>query len=270
MSQPPQPSPYDHNRDQWDRYAEERHRYAQPGDEGYFNKSMKEIDPQGWMGDSVHGKRILCLASAGGKIGPLLASHGARVVVADLSPKMLAIDDSVAMQKNVSLETIATSMDDLSELQQNEFDIVIQDVSTCYVPDVRRVYHEVARVMKQGGLYISQHKQPTSLQGSEALGESEHYELIEPYYGSGHLPPTTSGRHREAGMFEYLHRWEDLVGGLCENGFVIEGLYEPCYARASAPPGTFAHRCKFLPPYVRIKARRVGELQEYIGTHGFK
>ncbi len=42
-------------------------------------------------------------------------------------------------------------MDDLSALPAAGFDIVIQPVSTCYVPDVLAVYREVARVTVAAG-----------------------------------------------------------------------------------------------------------------------
>jgi hypothetical protein len=45
---------------------------------------------------------------------------------------------------------------------------------------------------------------------------------------------------------------------LCRAGFVIEDLVEPLHAKADAEPGTFAHRSRYVAPYVRIKARRVG------------
>ena len=108
------------------------------------------------------------------------------------------------------------------------------------------------------GLYISQHKQPGSLQA--AFEASPHgYELVEPYYRSGPLPPVAGSLHREEGTLEFLHRWEELIGGLCRAGFVVEDLNEPPHARADAESGTFAHRSRYIAPYVRIKARRTGE-----------
>jgi hypothetical protein len=85
------------------------------------------------------------------------------------------------------------------------------------------------------------------------------YSVKHSYYTSGSLPPETLEglEHREAGAHEFIHRWEDLVGGLCRSGFVIEDLLEPRHAVSAAPPGTFPHRSHFIPPYVTIKARRV-------------
>jgi len=70
------------------------------------------------------------------------------------------------------------------------------------------------------------------------------------------LPEVKGSLHRESGMLEFLHRWEDLLGGLCREGFVIEDLVEPVHADPMAEKDSFAYRSCFIPPYVRIKARR--------------
>jgi hypothetical protein len=106
-------------------------------------------------------------------------------------------------------------------------------------------------------LYISQHKQPASLQADVAPSPGG-YLLSEPYYRQGPLPPVTGSPHREPGTLEFLHRWEDLIGGLCRAGFTIEDLTEPLHAEPNAAAGTFAHRSAYVAPYVRIKARRSG------------
>jgi hypothetical protein len=118
------------------------------------------------------------------------------------------------------------------------------------------VYREVARVTAAGGLYISQHKQPAALQADDEPSRCG-YELVEPYYRSGPLPAAAGGLHREPGTLEFVHRWEELLGLLCRSGFVIEDLIEPYHADDQAEPASFRHRCRYVAPYVRIKARRV-------------
>ena len=73
--------------------------------------------------------------------------------------------------------------------------------------------------------------------------------------------------HREEGTLEFLHRWEELVGELCRAGFVVEDLLEPVHADAHAIPGTFAHRSRYVAPYVRIKARRTGAVADCSSMH---
>ena len=73
-----------------------------------------------------------------------------------------------------------------------------------------------------------------------------------------HLPPAPPSRVREPGAREFIHSLSDLLGGICRAGFVIEDLGEPDHTRPAALPGSFADRASFLPPYLRVLARRAG------------
>ena len=259
MSQDHSTSPsaaHDHNRRAWDDRAERRKAFTAPAPDEDFSNPLAAVDGPGWLGGQIRGKTLLCLAAGGGRQAPLYAAAGAVVTVVDISPAMLQIDRQVAAERRLDVTTVETSMDKLSMFADGQFDIVIQPVSTCYVPNVASVYRQVARVTRPGGLYISQHKQPTSLQAAVTPGVRG-YELVEPYYRNGPLPPVAGSRHREEGTLEYLHRWEQLIGQMCRAGFVIEDVCEPVHARSDLPPGKFGHRSQFVPPYVRIKARRV-------------
>jgi SAM-dependent methyltransferase len=252
------PPSTEHNRRAWDALVREGQRFTRPAADEDFVNPLAAVDQQGWLGPSIVGRRVLCLAAGGGKHGPLYAAAGALVTVVDISPAMLTLDRTVAAERGLELRTVEASMDELSALATASFDIIIQPVSTCYVPDVLPVYREAARVLAPGGLYISQHKQPGSLQAT-VEPSARGYELTEPYYRQGSLPPVVGSPHREPGTLEFLHRWEDLLGGLCRAGFVIEDLIEPLHAEPQAAVGSFAHRSQFVAPYVRIKARRTAD-----------
>lgn len=250
-------SAHEHNRQAWDKRAQKGARFTKPAPDEEFRDPLAAVDPSGWLGCSIRGQRVLCLAAGGGRQSALYAAAGGVVTVVDISGEMLAIDRQVATERELAIRTVEASMDDLSALAGASFDLVIHPVSTCYVPDVRRVFAEVARVLTPGGLYISQHKTPTSLQAN-VEPSPRGYELIEPYYRTGPLPPVEGSSHREAGTLEFLHRWEELIGGMCRAGFVIEDLVEPVHAEPAAAKGSFAHRSQYVAPYVRIKARRTG------------
>lgn len=239
---------YIHNRRVWDERARQRAHHTETAARSDFADPLAAADPLGWIPRPVTGKRILCLAAGGGKHGPLFAKAGAIVTVVDISPDMLTLDRKVANDWGVQVRTVEASMDNLAMLPDASFDVVVQPVSTCYVPDVRKVYVEVARVLVSGGVYMSQHKQPASLQ-AEAAFSGRGYVIAEVYRRETPLPIVHGDfTHRESGAVEFLHTWENLIGGMCRSGFVIEDLIEPRHSD---------QRAAYLPPFVTIKARRV-------------
>lgn len=260
--------PHEHNRRAWDALVRQRQRFTHPVGDDDFADALTQADGAGWLAGGVAGMRLLCLAAGGGKQSALYAALGAEVTVVDLSPEMLALDRQVAAERNLAIRTVEASMDDLSMFAAASFDVVVHPVSTCYVPDILAVYREVARVCAAGGLYISQHKQPASLQ-ADIRPSAGGYELIEPYYRAGPLPPVENSPHREPGTLEFLHRWEELLGGLCRAGFVIEDLLEPLHAEPNSAIGSFAHRSRYVAPYVRVKARRIGGPQLILPSSRF-
>jgi len=241
----PDPGSAGANREAWDRLAADP-RFAGAADPvGDPTAALDE-----WLrAEGVRGKGVLCLGAGGGRQGPLLAAAGARVTVVDFSERQLDHDRREASTRKLDLKAVCASIDDLRMLESASFDVVVQPVSACYVPDVEKVYREVARVIRPGGLYVVQHKQPASLQAGEEL------RLVQPYAEGVPLPASTAD-HREPGVTEYVHTLEALLGGLCRAGFVIEDVSEPSRADALAPKGSPGYRATFLPPYLKVKARR--------------
>jgi SAM-dependent methyltransferase len=217
------------------------------------------IDP--WLQDLPRPScELLCLAAGGGTHSLLHALAGFRVTVVDISPRMLAVDQRLAAVHRLAITTVHASMDDLSALEDARFDAVVQPVSACYVPDLLPVYAEVARVLRDGGRYVVQHKQPASMQAS-GTGVDRGYRVVHPAFDGRPVGPVTaSNRHLEPGAAEFIHPLDTLLGGLCRSGFVIEDFQEPPRADAWAAPGSDAHRACYVPPYFKIKARRTNRL----------
>jgi SAM-dependent methyltransferase len=249
-------SAHEHNRRAWNERVSNGLAHTEPARDKDFQAGLAALAPKGWINADLDGRRVLCLAAGGGKHSVLFAALGAIVTVVDLSPRMLDLDRKAAAARGLRITTIEASMDNLSMLEGDAFELVLQPVSTCYVPDVVAVYLEIARVIRPGGLYISQHKQPASLQSDSHLTQGG-YVLRDEYYRKAPLADIRgSWQHRESGTMEYLHRVEELLGGMCRAGFVIEDIVEPRHADDNAAPGTFAHRSRYLPPFVAVKARR--------------
>lgn len=243
------------NRTAWNHLADTGSLFARVASDEDCRNPLKVLDGRGWLPASVAGLNVLCLASGGGWQSILYAVAGANVTVVDLSDSMLKLDEREARRRGLKIDIRQASMDDLSTLNDSFFDIVHQPVSTCYVPDLNPVYAEVGRVLRDHGIYISQHKQPVSLQISHRNDRQQFVIGVE-YYHQGPLPKQQDDSYRETGTTEYLHRLEEIVGGLCSHSFVIEDLREPKRADYKADVTQFGYRGRFVPPYVRIKARR--------------
>ena len=247
------------NRAAWDALASGS-TFARAATDDELRSPLATMDSRGWLPARVEGLDVLCLAAGGGWQSILYAAAGASATVVDLSPAMLALDRREAERRGLSVTCVEAAMERLP-LPDRAFDIVHQPVSTCYTPDLAGAYAEVARVLRPGGLYLSQHKTPVSLQVScgrpgdrdpparHALGvELGHL---------GPLPPSPDRVHRESAAAEYLHTYHDLVGGLCRAGFAVEDFVEPNPADPKARPGEPGHRGRWVRPYLRIKARRL-------------
>lgn len=251
----------DANARAWNRLAREGSALATPAPDDAFDDPRRWLGgggPRGqaWIPPRLDGLRVLCLAAGGGRHAPVYAAAGAEVTVVDLSAAMLELDRRVADERRLSIMTIQASMDDLSSLASAAFDLVIHPVSTCYLPEVEPVFREVGRVTRTGGLYVSQHKSPSSLQSTLKPGASGRYEIAHPSRPSGPLPAEAPCPLREAGTMEFVHTLTAIIGGMCRAGFTVEDCFEPDHERSAADPGSFAHRCGFLPPYLRVLARR--------------
>ncbi|MBL8815940.1 MAG: class I SAM-dependent methyltransferase [Planctomyces sp.] len=242
------------NQTAWNHLADTGSLFAKVASDAECREPLKVLDGRGWLPKTIAGMDVLCLASGGGWQAILYAVAGANVTVVDLSDSMLRLDEREAKRRGLKLRTVQASMDDLSVLGDSQFDLVHQPVSTCYVPDVRPVFGEVARVLRVDGLYISQHKQPVSLQISHR-NERHQFVIGVEYFHKGPLPKQQDESYRETGAVEYLHRLEDLIGGLCEQGFVVEDFREPKRADYQVDVSHFGYRGRFVPPYLRMKAR---------------
>ncbi len=71
-------APHDHNRQAWDARVRAAARFTRPAPDEEFRNPLAAVDGAGWLGASIAGKRVLCLASGGGRQGALYAAAGAR------------------------------------------------------------------------------------------------------------------------------------------------------------------------------------------------
>ena len=184
-----------------------------------LNFYEKEI-PAEWLKD-VKGKKVLCLAGAGGLQAPLLACAGAEVTVLDLSEKMLEKDRQVAAQEHLNIQIEKGNMCELSRFADGSFDYILNPPSLMYVPDVKPVFKECYRVLKTGGTFIMMAPNPLNYLCDFVEDENGGY-----YKAVNRMPYCSSDFADMGDWVEYGHTMEDYIGGQIECGFVMNGYME--------------------------------------------
>ena len=200
---------------------------------------------------NVDGKDVLCLASGGGQQSAVFSLLGARVTVVDLSAGQLEGDREAAAHYGYQVTTIQADMRDLSLIENGSFDLVYQAPSMSYIPDVRIVYAEVARVLRPGGLYRAAHTNPAAEFIETDSWDGEAYRISLPY-------TVRQVEYGEGGSIQFRHYLSDIFNGLLTVGFSIQWVQEaPVHFQENpeASPGTWEHIQLFVPWIFAIVAR---------------
>jgi ubiquinone/menaquinone biosynthesis C-methylase UbiE len=214
------------NRTAWDKEVESGNPFTIPvsaeviaaarqGQWKFYLTSTKPVPPE-WF-PHLTGCRVLCLASGGGKQGPILAAAGAKVTVFDISPKQLAQDRFVAERDGLEIETVEGDMADLSVFPDHSFDLIVQPVSNLFVPDVQPVWTEAFRVLCPQGILLAAFMNPTTyIFDLYRLDHEEALEVKHPLPFSSLNSLTEAERAQYFGPdapIEFSHTLENQIGG---------------------------------------------------------
>jgi SAM-dependent methyltransferase len=184
--------------------------------------------PPSWF-PSLAGLDVLCLASGGGQQGPVLAATGANVTVLDNSPRQLAQDRNVAGREGLDVRTVEGDMADLSMFGDCAFDLIVHPCSNLFTPDVRPVWREAYRVLRNGGVLMAGFCNPALFIFDARLADEGVLQVRHklPYADVTSL----SAQERQAYIddaqpLEFGHSLEDQIGGQLDAGFVLTRFYE--------------------------------------------
>jgi SAM-dependent methyltransferase len=229
----------EHNKKAWNRQVENGNPWTIPVDSdtiaearrGKWQLFLTPIRPvpHDWLGPMA-GLDVLCLASGGGQQAPVLAAAGARVTVLDNSPRQLSRDSEVAAREGLHLTAIEGDMADLNMFADASFDRVLNPVSNVFAPDVRPIWREAHRVLRKGGVLIAAFANPVLYMIDEEAWESTgkievRYKI--PFSDADRLTYEEKRRYAAEGVpLEFSHTLEEQIGGQCEAGFTITGMYE--------------------------------------------
>ena len=221
-----------YNKERWEELAQSNIEYSRPARNLDLRSAREMVDPEGIL-DEIAGKDVLCLAGGGGQQSAAFALLGAKVTVLDLSETQLERDQQTAQHYGVTIETLQGDMRDLSRFKDAEFEIVYHAHSMNFVPDARRVFREVARVLKKNGLYRMSCSNPFFHGMDEGDWNGEGYLLKLPYDDGAEViyddpywefDAGDGTTKRVQGPREFRHSLSTLVNGLAKQRFVLLGV----------------------------------------------
>ncbi|MBI6542030.1 class I SAM-dependent methyltransferase [Proteus vulgaris] len=227
------------NQEHWDKQAAMENQWSKPvSDEEIITAKQGNwkvhLTPnpvkKEWLAD-IKGKKILCLASAGGQQAPILAAAGGIVTVFDLSEGQLSKDHQLAQKHQLDLVTVQGDMADLTAFADESFDIIFHPISNLYVADVNPVWQECYRVLKKGGVLMASFYNPVvfiddrdpQLRSQGLIRPT--YRL--PYSDQGSLPSDILQEKVARGDgLVFGHSLTDLIGGQLKAGFLLQDFVE--------------------------------------------
>lgn len=181
----------------------------------------------------LQGKRLLDLGCGTGEHLALYLEQGADFVVGvDLSESMLKQADINLSTKRPHFSLYQSSMEQLSELPENDFDIITSSFAFHYVQDFPKLLADIKAKLKPNGTLVFSQEHPivTAYQGGERWEKNGQKEQIA-YRLNFYRDEGERDRTWFKQPFKTYHRTiATIINQLIEAGFTIEKMAEPMLA----------------------------------------
>ena len=235
-----------------DRWVAEGWEWGKPiGHETYLRAKAGEWDvlltptkavPHEWFGD-LAGKRVLGLASGGGQQIPIFSALGARCTVLDYSPRQCESERLVAEREGYQVTVVQGDMTRPLPFEDEAFDLIFHPVSNCYVEEVRPIFRECYRVLKQGGLFLGGYDTGINYAFDD---DEERITYSLPFNPLKDAALYEASLRNDWGI-QFSHTLEEQLGGQLQAGFRLTDLYEDTNGQGNLHrhniPSFIATRC---------------------------
>jgi ubiquinone/menaquinone biosynthesis C-methylase UbiE len=136
-----------------------------------YDKVAKDYDKQiGDKGDVLHekyiipvvekflgkvkGKKVLDLACGQGYLSRILAKKGAKVTGLDISRGLLEIANKIENKKKLGINYVQGNAMNLKNIYNEKFDFVVSNMALIDIPNGKKVFEEVYKVLKKKGVFV--------------------------------------------------------------------------------------------------------------------
>ncbi len=240
----------EYNRNAWNLQSMDGCRWSTPVEDGVIERAKagewsliltpNKPVPEDWYPSypRLDGVDVLALASGGGQQVPVMAAAGARVTSFDASDVQLDKDVETAARHGFEVEAEQGDMANLERFADASFDLIFHPVSNVFSAEILPVWRECARVLRPGGRLLAGFMNPCFFlfdhRIAEETGEVRVVHSL-PYSDLDSMDEEALSEQMEAQLsLEFSHSLEDQIGGQCEAGLAVTGLYEDGWDEASS------------------------------------
>lgn len=177
--------------------------------------------PRHWIGD-LKGKRVLGLASGGGQQIPVFSALGAKCTVLDYSLAQCEAERQVARREGYEVEVLQCDMTKPLPFEDNSFDLIFHPVSNCYVREVKPIFRECFRVLRENGVLLCGLDNGMNF----IFDETETYLKYKLPSDPLKDPALYEDSMKNDWGIQFSHTLEEQIGGQLEAGFLLTHLYE--------------------------------------------
>jgi len=230
----------------------------------------KELKLLGYTG----GKSILELGCGGGQNAIALARQGAKVTGVDFSEEQLRYARNLSQKENVSVDFINKNIENPGFFEESKFDILLSSLTFSYIENIAKVFSNVRKIIKEGGLFVFSMEHPLILNTSEEnylKFRGSTYPFLKEYFKTGEEEKKWKTDKIEAKLVVYKRKLEDIINPLISSGFRITKILEPpVYDPENTTPEEMKAipfipvsgeiTIKMLPSILIISARAYGSL----------
>ncbi len=195
---------------------------------------------------SVKNKKVLDLGCGGGQISIAFAKKGAKVTGIDLSDKHIEFAKKLAKKHKVKILFERGSFQKFPMIKSKSQDIVFSSWAFLYSPDLKQVFKEANRVLKNEGLFVFSQDHPFF----HCFGNND-LEIKQSYLKSG-----SAGNPN---FMAFRRTISEIFNALKESGFNVEKIIEPkskWYARWKDEKYFNKKKIEMLPTTIIFKARK--------------
>lgn len=220
-------------------------------------KELKIIDI-----DNVKNKRILELGCGGGQCGIFLSKNGAICSGIDISKKQIQYAKKLAVKNKVKIDYYIGSGENLSQFEDNEFDIVLSVFAMQYINNLDKCLGEVSRILKNGGRFIFSLDHPfyfvISPKTMEIEGNYNYSGLNETIKTSDIIRASQWRRGNTQKFVFYFRKIGDIYKSLVKSNLFVEEIKESISYKRKNPWNKIYSRkvSKYIAPTIIFVAKK--------------